>query len=63
MIIKVFFVQLLDEIVALFNVVKEYNEKFPDESAKEVYLNRPFVYAIINRETDIPVFSGVVNQL
>lgn len=32
-------------------------------NTKEVYFDRPFVYAIINRETGIPVFSGVVNKL
>lgn len=35
----------------------------PFEEAKEVYFNRPFVYAIVNTETGLPVFTGVVNRL
>lgn len=29
---------------------------------KSVVLNRPFVYAIMNRETKLPVFAGIYNQ-
>lgn len=35
----------------------------PAFEQKRVYLNRPFVYAIIHGETGIPVFTGIVNQL
>ncbi len=28
---------------------------------KEVYLDRPFVYAIMNKETELPVFAGIYN--
>ncbi|MDO4189713.1 MAG: serpin family protein [Lachnospiraceae bacterium] len=33
------------------------------DSAKYVTLDRPFVYAIINRDNGLPVFSGVVNRM
>lgn len=33
------------------------------EEIKEVVLNRPFVYAIVNRENGLPVLTGVVNRL
>ncbi len=29
----------------------------------EVYLKRPFLYAIVENETNIPVFIGVVNEI
>ena len=32
------------------------------EDQKEVCLNRPFVYAIVHRETKLPVFVGMMNQ-
>lgn len=36
----------------------------PDfESIKLVELDRPFVYAIVDRESGLPVFSGAVNKL
>ena len=35
----------------------------PSYDTKEVYLDRPFVYAIIDRETGIPVFLGALNEL
>lgn len=35
----------------------------PTIEQKRVYLNRPFVYAIIHGESGVPVFAGVVNQL
>ena len=35
----------------------------PSYDIKEVYLDRPFVYAIIDRETGIPVFLGALNEL
>ena len=33
------------------------------EEPKEVYLDRPFIYAIVDTDTGIPVFLGVVNTL
>lgn len=30
---------------------------------KEVTLDRPFVYAVVNLDTKLPVFTGVINQL
>ena len=35
----------------------------PTEPPKEVYLDRPFIYAIVEAETGLPVFIGVVNTL
>lgn len=36
----------------------------PDfENIKFIELDRPFVYAIVDRESGLPVFSGVVNKL
>ena len=34
-----------------------------EEEPKQVYLDRPFVYAIYNNETGMPVFMGVVNSI
>ena len=34
-----------------------------DIEVQEVVLNRPFMYAVIHNETNIPVFVGVVQQL
>lgn len=31
--------------------------------SKEVYLDRPFIYAIMHDETGLPVFAGIVNKL
>ena len=35
----------------------------PEEEYEEVYLDRPFVFAIIHNRTGNPVFTGIVNQL
>ena len=35
----------------------------PDRIVKKVYLNRPFVYSIIDTKTGLPLFLGVVNTL
>ncbi|WP_029232561.1 serpin family protein [Butyrivibrio sp. VCB2006] len=35
----------------------------PNFDLKEVYLDRPFVYAIIHTETRLPVFVGVLNHV
>ncbi len=35
----------------------------PPDEAKEVILNRPFVFAILHRTMNIPVFMGVVNRM
>ena len=43
-------------------VVEGAAPEFWDE-IKTVYLNRPFVFAIMNNETGLPIFTGVVNQL
>lgn len=35
----------------------------PTEKIPEVYLDRPFVYGIINTDTGLPIFIGIVNQI
>ena len=36
----------------------------PDfERVKYVYLDRPFIYAVVQNKTGLPVFTGMVNQL
>ena len=35
----------------------------PTEPPKEVILDRPFIYAIVEAETGLPVFMGVVNSV
>lgn len=35
----------------------------PNFDAKEVYLDRPFVYANMHVETRLPVFVGVLNHV
>ena len=35
----------------------------PIEEPKEVYLDRPFIYAIVESSTGLPVFMGVVNTV
>lgn len=35
----------------------------PTEPPKEVYLNRPFLYAIVELKTGLPIFIGVVNSV
>ena len=34
-----------------------------DNPSKTVYLDRPFVYAIINSETNLPVFLGITDSV
>ena len=38
-------------------------EAFEPEDQKKVILDRPFVYCIIDTQTSIPVFIGVLNSL
>ena len=33
------------------------------EAKKEVYLNRPFVFMIIDNESNIPIFEGIVSEI
>ena len=35
----------------------------PPKDIKEVHIDRPFVFAIVDKEAGIPVFAGVVNHL
>ena len=35
----------------------------PTEPPKEVYLDRPFLYAIVEVGTGLPIFMGVVNSI
>lgn len=44
-------------------VVEVARETAVQEEPKEVYLTRPFVYAIVENETNLPVFVGVVEDI
>ena len=35
----------------------------PERERKEVILDRPFVYAIVDTETDLPLFMGTVMDI
>ena len=40
------------------------NTAFPEKRVrKNVYLDRPFVYAILDTETGIPLFLGILKQV
>ncbi len=41
-------------------VINESGCAAPQEEPKEVYLTRPFIYMIIDRETGVPVFIGTM---
>ena len=43
--------------------VAEAAEEMEEIEIYEVYLKRPFLYAIVENETNIPVFIGVVNEI
>lgn len=39
------------------------NEAFVVEEPEQVYLDRPFIYTIVDTDTGIPIFIGVVNTV
>lgn len=44
--------------------VENLSTRGPDSGGgRYVFLNRPFLYAIIDNETELPIFLGTVNQL
>ncbi len=45
------------------NMAAEAAEEDPGLEIYHVYLNRPFVYAIVEERTNIPVFIGVMNEV
>ena len=45
------------EMVCVAGCAPDFND------SAQVYLDRPFIYAIIDREYGLPVFCGVVNRL
>ena len=53
------------EAAAATAIVVECSAAYPprDILKKKVYLNRPFVYAIIDTESGMPVFLGIVNRI
>ena len=52
------------EAAAVTAVVVRANSAMPgQEIVKKVYLNRPFVYAIVDVKTGVPQFLGVVNKI
>ena len=44
-------------------VAMEAGAALDPEPPKEVILNRPFVYAIVDTKTSLPVFIGTVNSI
>lgn len=48
---------------AAVTVVRMAKSSAPVEEPKEVYLNRPFIYAIVETSRCLPVFMGVVNSV
>ena len=44
-------------------VIMDGNSMMPMEEVKEVYLDRPFVYMIIDKTTELPLFVGVVRDI
>lgn len=47
---------------AVTAVIVEAASAVPEDKPKEVYLDRPFVYAIVDTSSGLPVFIGVVNS-
>lgn len=45
------------------SMAAEAAEEDPGLEIYHVYLNRPFIYAIVEERTNVPVFIGVVNQV
>ena len=48
---------------AVTEIVMKANSAAPMEKIKQVYLNRPFVYAIVDTKTGVPLFLGAIEQL
>lgn len=54
------------EAAAVTGAVIDKATALPDQEQleeKEIFLDRPFIYAICDSKTDIPVFIGVVNKV
>lgn len=52
------------EAAAVTAVITKSSAAFhPNLVVKKVYLNRPFVYGIIDEKTGVPLFLGIINQL
>ena len=52
-------------IVADRSLRGEFAYDLPDnvDEVYEVYLNRPFVYALVDTSTGVPLFTGVVRSI
>ena len=48
---------------AVTAVILDGNAMEPMEEIKEVYLDRPFMYMIIDETTELPLFVGVVRDI
>lgn len=48
---------------AVTAIVIDVKTAIPDTNIKKVYLDRPFVYMIVDMETGMPMFIGVLNEL
>ncbi len=50
------------EAAAATAIIAKASAAFMDYTVKEVYLDRPFVYGIIDTKTGLPLFIGIVNE-
>lgn len=52
------------EAAAVTAIVMEASSAYdPERIVKQVYLNRPFLYVILDTQTGVPLFLGAINQL
>ena len=53
------------EAAAVTAILMKATAAFPPQpqTIRKVYLNRPFVYAIIEKKTGVPLFIGVVKKI
>lgn len=48
---------------AVTAIIMEATSAMPEDKPKQVYLDRPFLYVIINTESGLPIFIGAVNSV
>lgn len=48
---------------AVTSVIMEAASAMPEDKPKQVYLDRPFLYVIIDTESGLPLFIGAVNSV
>lgn len=55
-------VRAFDEGEAEFKGIGTSDSGAPVDEIKEVYLVRPFIYLLMDCETDVPLFIGVMRE-